>query len=434
MSIFGAMFSGVSGLNAQSQSLGMISDNIANVSTVGYKGSVSRFSTLVTTAASKTTFSPGGVQSNTTQLIDRQGLLQASSSPTDVAIVGRGFFVVNESNAPGLGDEFFYTRAGSFNPDQDGFLVNTAGLYLMGWPTDPNGVPNVGNLTSLTSLQPVSVAGIAGSAVTTTTASLGANLPATAANGATETVTVKIFDSLGVEHNLQFTYTKQSANTWRLSVQNPTDAISGTTSGTVAFNGGADLDVVFNGDGTLAGYDTDTDGTVDTGTLPNVAISGWTTGAVDSTIAVNMGTQNQADGLTQYANDFTTYFINQNGVRFGTFSGVTIDENGIVTALFDNGETTAIYKLPLATFANPNGLQAVSGNLYRESDTSGQVLLNEAGTGNAGGVSPNSLESANVDIATEFTNMIITQRAYSASAKIITTADDMIDELIRIKR
>jgi len=434
MSIFGAMFSGVSGLNAQSQSLGMISDNIANVSTVGYKGSVSRFSTLVTTAASKTTFSPGGVQSNTTQLIDRQGLLQASSSPTDVAIVGRGFFVVNESNAPGLGDEFFYTRAGSFNPDQDGFLVNTAGLYLMGWPTDPNGVPNVGNLTSLTSLQPVSVAGIAGSAVTTTTASLGANLPATAANGATETVTVKIFDSLGVEHNLQFTYTKQSANTWRLTVQNPTDAISGTTSGTVAFNGGADLDVVFNGDGTLAGYDTDTDGTVDTGTLPNVAISGWTTGAVDSTIAVNMGTQNQADGLTQYANDFTTYFINQNGVRFGTFSGVTIDENGIVTALFDNGETTAIYKLPLATFANPNGLQAVSGNLYRESDTSGQVLLNEAGTGNAGGVSPNSLESANVDIATEFTNMIITQRAYSASAKIITTADDMIDELIRIKR
>src|SRR5690606_3441557 len=223
-------------------------------------------------------------------------------------------------------------------------------------------------------------------------------------------------------------------NTWRLTVQNPTDAINGTTSGTVAFNGGANLDVVFNGDGTLAGYDTDTDGTVDTGTLPNVAISAWTTGAADSTVAVNMGTQNQADGLTQYANDFTTYFINQNGVRFGTFSGVTIDENGIVTALFDNGETTAIYKLPLATFAYPNDLQALSGNRYRDRDPIGQVLLNEAGTGNAGGVSPNSLESANVDIATEFTNMIITQRAYSASAKIITTADDMIDELIRIKR
>jgi flagellar hook protein FlgE len=434
MSIFGAMFSGVSGLNAQSQSLGMISDNISNVSTIGYKGAVSRFSTLVTSAASRTTFSPGGVQSNTTQLVDKQGLLQASSSPTDVAIIGKGFFVVNEANAPGLGDEFFYTRAGSFNPDQDGFLVNTSGQFLMGWPTDPTGVPNVGNLTSLSSLQPVSVAGIAGSAVTTTTASLGANLPATAANGTVQNVTVKIFDSLGVEHNLQFTYTKQSANVWRLAAQNPTEAQSGTTSGTTAFNGGANLDIIFNGNGTLAGYDVDTDGTVDTGTLPNVAISAWTTGASNSTVAVNMGTQNTADGLTQYANDFTTYFINQNGVRFGTFSGVTIDKDGIVTALFDNGETTAIYKLPLATFSNPNGLSAVSGNLYRESDTSGQVLLNEANTGNAGGVSPNSLESANVDIATEFTNMIITQRAYSASAKIITTADDMIDELIRIKR
>jgi flagellar hook protein FlgE len=221
---------------------------------------------------------------------------------------------------------------------------------------------------------------------------------------------------------------------WRLTVNDPTEAQSGTTSGTTAFNGGANLDIVFNGNGTLAGYDVDTDGTVDTGTLPNVAVSAWTTGAANSTVAVNMGTQGAADGMTQYANDFTNYFINQNGVRFGTFSGVSIDDDGIVTALFDNGETTAIYKLPLATFSNPNGLSAVSGNLYRESDTSGQVLLNEANTGNAGGVSPNSLESANVDIATEFTNMIITQRAYSASAKIITTADDMIDELIRIKR
>ena len=434
MSIFGAMFSGVSGLNAQSQSLGMISDNISNVSTVGYKGSVSRFSTLVTAAATRTTFSPGGVQSNTTQLVDKQGLLQSSTSTTDVAIVGRGFFVVNESNNPGLGDEFFYTRAGSFNPDQNGYLINTSGKFLMGWPTDATGTPTAGNLTSLSSLQPVSVAGIAGSAVTTTTASLGANLPATAAVGDAQNLTVKIFDSLGVEHNLQFTYTKQSANTWRLTVNNPTEAQSGTTSGTTAFNGGANMDIIFNGDGTLAGYDTNTDGTVDTGTLPTITISAWTTGATNSTVNVNMGTQNAADGLTQYANDFTTYFINQNGVRFGTFSGVTIDENGLVTALFDNGETTAIYKLPLATFANPNGLQTVNGNLFRETDTSGQVLLNQANTGSAGGISPSSLESANVDIATEFTNMIITQRAYSASAKIITTADDMIDELIRIKR
>lgn len=435
MSIFGAMFSGVSALNAQSQSLGMISDNISNVDTVGYKGSVSRFATLVTTAASKTTYSPGGVQSNTTQLIDKQGLLQASTSPTDVGIAGSGFFVVNTSNTPSLSDEFLYTRAGSFTPDKNGYLVNAQGMYLMGWPVDPTGTPTVGNLTSLSSLQAITTSGINGSAVTTANASLGANLPAAAAAGDVENLTVKIYDSLGVEQNLQFTFTKQAAaNTWRLTVNNPTNASTGSTSGTVAFNGGANLDVVFNGDGTLAGFDTDTDGAVDTGTLPNIAISSWTSGANNSTITANLGTQNGADGMTQYADDFTTYFIDQDGVRFGTYSSVTIDKDGLVTALFDNGQTMPIFQLPIATFADANALQTVNGNMYRETDTSGQALLNMAGTGAAGEVSPNSLEASNIDIANEFTSMIVTQRAYSAAAKIITTADDMLNELIQIKR
>jgi flagellar hook protein FlgE len=429
------MFSGVSALNAQSQSLGMISDNISNVDTVGYKGSVSRFATLVTTAASKTTYSPGGVQSNTTQLIDKQGLLQASTSPTDIAISGSGFFVVNTSNSPGLNDEFLYTRAGSFTPDKQGFLVNPQGQYLMGWPVDPTGTPTVGNLTSLSSLQAVTTAGINGQAVTTSTASLGANLPAAAAAADVENLTVKVYDSLGVEHNLQFTFTKNAAaNSWRLQVNNPTNAQTGSVSGTTAFNGGVQLNVIFNGDGTLAGYDTDNNGVVDTGTLPNIAISSWTSGANNSTIAANLGTQNGADGMTQYADNFTTYFIDQNGVRFGTYSSVTVDKDGLVTALFDNGTTMPIYQIPVATFADPNALSAVNGNVYRETDTSGQALLNQAGTGAAGEIAPNSLEASNIDIANEFTNMIVTQRAYSAAAKIITTSDEMLNELIQIKR
>lgn len=435
MSIFGAMFSGVSALNAQSQSLGMISDNISNVDTVGYKGSVSRFATLVTTAASKTTYSPGGVQSNTTQMIDKQGLLQSSTSATDIGIAGSGFFVVNGSNTPGLNDEFLYTRAGSFTTDKNGFLVNPSGQYLMGWPVDPTGTPTVGNLTSLSSLQAVTTAGINGQAVTTTTASLGANLPAAATTGDVENLTVKIYDSLGVEQNLQFTFTKNAAaNSWQLQVNNPTNASTGSVSGTTAFNGGVQLNVIFNGDGTLAGYDTDNNGTVDTGTLPNIAISSWTSGANNSTIAANLGTQNGADGMTQYAQNFTTYFIDQNGVRFGTYSSVTIDKDGIVTALFDNGQTMPIFQLPIATFADPNALQSVNGNMYRETDTSGQALLNMAGTGAAGDVAPNALEASNIDIANEFTNMIVTQRAYSAAAKIITTSDEMLNELIQIKR
>ena len=133
MSIYGAMFAGVSGLAAQSNSLSMISDNIANVNTVGYKGVSARFSTLVTQAATQTTHTPGGVQSSPYSYIDGQGLLQGSASGTDLAVAGQGFFVVNEAATPGFGDDFFFTRAGSFNPDQNGNLVNTAGYFLQGY-------------------------------------------------------------------------------------------------------------------------------------------------------------------------------------------------------------------------------------------------------------------------------------------------------------
>ena len=134
MSIYGAMFSGVSGLNANSQALGMIADNISNVNTVGYKGNSAQFSTLVTQSPTRTTFSPGGVMSQPAPSIDQQGLLQGTGSKTDVAIAGNGFFVVNEASSPGLGDEYFFTRAGAFNPDENGDLVNTAGYFLQGWP------------------------------------------------------------------------------------------------------------------------------------------------------------------------------------------------------------------------------------------------------------------------------------------------------------
>lgn len=425
MSIFGAMFSGVSGLQSQSQFLGMISDNISNVQTVGYKGSVSRFSTLVTEAATVTSFTPGGVQSNTTQLIDSQGLLQSSASQTDIALIGSGFFIVNESSNPGVGDEFFYTRAGSFKPDENGFLRNTGGFYLMGHPTDSTGTVTVANPSVLSSLQPVSVTGIAGSAQPTTSMSVGVNLPATAATGATHNTSLQVFDSLGVEHTITGTFTKTAtANEWTLDFGNPTQVGGTGASGTTVFNGGAPLTVTFNGDGSFA----------TPAVVPSIAVNGWTTGATNSTMALNLGTPGATDGITQFATNFTTYFLNQNGVRFGVFNGVTVDETGLVTAVFDNGQTTPIFRTPVATFNNSNGLQGVSGNVFRETDRSGNVLINAAGTGAAGTIVPSALEASNVDVANEFTNMIITQQAYSASAQIITTANEMLDEIIRIAR
>ena len=163
MSIFGAMFSGVTGLNAQSQALGIIADNISNMNTVGYKGTTAQFMTLVTQAASRTRYTPGGVSASPAQSIDRQGLLQSSTSKTDIAVAGRGFFVVNQLSA-GNG-QFLFTRAGSFNPDQNGNLVNTAGYFLQGWPLT-NGSTLPTNTSTLTSLTAINVAGISGSART----------------------------------------------------------------------------------------------------------------------------------------------------------------------------------------------------------------------------------------------------------------------------
>ena len=161
----------------------------------------------------------------------------------------------------------------------------------------------------------------------------------------------------------------------------------------------------------------------------------WTAVAANpSSLAFNVGTVGLTDGITQFAGAFSVDFLDQDGVRFGSFTNVVIGEDGIVSAVFDNGEQQAIYQIPLARFANPNGMVPRNGNAYIQSDRSGLVLLLQPNTGGAGVVESQALESSTVDIAEEFTNMIVTQRAYSASARIITTADEMLEELIRVAR
>lgn len=417
MSIYGAMFSGVSGLNAQSQALGIISDNISNINTVGYKGTSAQFYTLVTQAATKTTFTPGGVQSVPVQGIDRQGLLQGTASKTDIAIAGRGFFVVNEDADPTQGSEFLYTRAGSFQPDEDGNLVNSAGYYLQGWPMTNGVLPN--NTSVLSSVETVNIANFSGTAEPTRNIDLDVNLPSTAAVGDAFTSTVQIFDSLGNAHDIDITYTKAAVNDWTITVSDPVLASTGVVSGTT---GAAARSIQFSGDGTPSAL-----------TFPDITVTGWTTGANDSTMAVDVGAIGGRDGVTQSASDFARDF-DQDGVRFGGFTGVNIDEKGVVIAVFDNGEQRPIYQLPLAMFDNPNGLEAVSGNAYRQTDRSGVLVLQLADSGGTGEVTASALEASTVDLAEEFTKMITTQRAYSASARIITTADEMLEELIRIRR
>lgn len=425
MSLYGAMFSGVSGLNAQSQSLGTISDNISNVNTIGYKTAHTSFSTLVT-AQSSGSYAPGGVRSSPVYGIDRQGLLQASANNTDLAISGNGFFVLAEQDTPTAADTRFYSRAGQFFADSEGYLKSPSGFYLQGWRTDLTGTPITTNTSLLTGLESIRVNSVSGSASPTSTVDMGLNLPASATTGATQTTNLTIFDSLGVSNTVTLTWTKQAAaNTWVVTAAAP--SAGSVEEGTVGSGTPYSVTVVFNGDGTPATFD-------GAATPPVLALGTWSSGANDSLVTLNMGTQNVADGVTQFSSTYSVSFINQDGTQFGNFFGVKVDEEGIVTALFDNGETQKIYKIPIATFPNPNGLDTRTGTAFTQSERSGDYFLRSAGEANAGTIAPSSLEASTSDLADEFTSLIITQRAYAASTKIIQTADEMMDELIRIKR
>src|SRR5579875_366605 len=430
MSVFGALYAAVSGLNANSNALGIISDNIANSNTVGYKETSTDFSTLVTSSGSPSLYSPGGVQSAPFYNVSQQGVLQAESTPTDIALSGGGFFVVNSSAADT--GETSYTRAGDFTVDANDNLVHSAGQYLQGQVLTfaqaqaiQNGNYNQLSATTLNSLQTVNVTNNAGAAQPTANVSLVANLPANDTS-TPETITVPVYDSLGVSHTMTLTLTPTgTANQWSVAA-----ALSNAGSSTATIAAGDNL-IQFNSDGSLnsAGTTFNTANALSIAWDPTVS-----SGTSPQTISFDLGTDGETNGLSQIGTSFTVGQINQDGVAFGSFSGVTIDSHGVVTANYDNGLHRAIYMIPVATFSNPDGLQPISGNSYLETNASGSVLLRQSGEGAAGTIAPSSLENSTVDIATEFSNLIITQRAYEANSKIITTSDQMLETLIQAKQ
>ncbi len=804
MSLYGALFSGISGMAAESSAMGAISDNITNVNTIGYKQTDVNFQTLVTKQVSVSAYSPGGVQSKPRAGINVQGLLQSTSSSTDVAISGQGFFVVNSVANPATTNtgQFGYSRAGSFSVDKNGYLCNTAGYYLQGWPlanwdgtaTAAHQVINGETMMSAyknssgqyvyinqgvvnpTNLQSFNLNDIAGTASATSSVRMGANLPSADEVGQDEQTNIQIYDTLGNSHNVLATWQKTGQNQWDIESQPPEGAknltlydssgnvystmgrldfssvpsagamtmtIGGTTytfdasagtsgstgntlnidpsaangsSGTYAANmaaamqqayemqycsvskvadassgtattalaaasnlsitvagttykvslagidpttgGGAggglataintalvaagvpgtvtasfntstnllslnngtgaaitvsgsgdlvdiqgsiangaaastsagDLDVyaastltlgakvltmtgltraaalnlinnnasttkvsaMLNGGnfvlytgtagstsisatgdfagavgGTAAAANTTFNGTTLTGTgttyadqisgtssiefrnfdtstttgtltvggltsltnssgafsleqalaptspsgftLPYVGLNPsttnaitfngdgtpsainvasmsieWANGSEDMTtsnavgvspqISLFMGDLNVSDGMTQLSGNYQLSYMTQNGAKFGNFSGVSVGSDGIVTALFDNGVTRPVFQVPIATFVNPDGMESLTGNVYESTDVSGDPTLRVAGTAGAGTTTASSLEASTVDIGAQFTTMIVTQRAYTAASKIITTANQMLDDLVQIIR
>ncbi|SEM18352.1 flagellar hook protein FlgE [Bradyrhizobium sp. OK095] len=421
MSLTGALSSAISALSAQSQSLSMISDNIANSDTTGYKTTSAMFDALVTASSNTTSYASGGVTVSGRANITQQGLLAATSNATDVAIQGTGFFVVNSATSGGITS---YTRNGAFTIDNAGYLESN-GSYLEGWRTDADG--NVVGSESASNLSAINtqIASTSGSATTKTT--IAANLPSDAATGDTYTSSMTAYDSLGAANTMQITWTKTGTNAWSASFANPTSSsdtttATGTASGSIA--------ITFNSDGSLAS------------TSPSpatVAVTGWTDGAADSTITMNLGTVGGTDGLTQYASGETTPSVNvtsidSDGLSYGKLSSVSIGKNGVVDATYSNGETVAIYKIAVATFADPNGLSAASDGLYSATVTSGNAALQASGENGAGTVYGSELESSTTDTSSQFSSMISAQQAYSAASQVISTVNKMYDTLISAMR
>ena len=436
MSLYGAMSTAVSALDANSVALSTASANIANVNTVGYKAGGTAFSTILASALGSGDISSAGVTTSTTQGVTQQGQIQTTSSPTDLAVSGNGFFVVNTTaTAPASASSAYYTRAGNFTPDQNGNLVNASGYYLMGWQLDSSG-----NLPAdRSNLVPVNINSLSGKAEPTTAVTYQANLQAstavtsgyTAGDMTAGTVTpefqrtINVYDSQGGTQPLQMSFVKTGTKTWSYEI-----SYAGKASNITGSNPIKTGSMTFNSDGTLA--NANTTASPATGTIAVTMPWSAGSGLAAQSINLNMGTVGSSNGMTQFDSASTQVSAQVNGELFGSLTGVTVDSNGYLSAQFSNGLTQNVYKIPVATFSNPDGLTSLSGNAYTASQTSGTATVNEANTGGSGTIKSDSLEGSTVDLATEFTNLITTQRAYSAASKIVTTASTMLDQLLQI--
>ena len=430
MSLYGALNIGVAGLAANSQALSVTSSNIANVNTVGYKEGVVAFSTFLNSNAGPISSTQAGVVAVAGQVVTAQGLPLSTSSPTDMSISGAGFFVVSPSATSTTTQE--YTRAGSFVPDSSGNLVNAAGLYLLGYKLD-----SAGNIpTNSSALSNINIKSLSGTAQATGLMSLKANLQASATVDATYVAgdmssgtatpdfqrTVNIYDSLGGSQPVTFSFIRTGANAWAYEASYSGAASNLTASGPLSQGA-----ITFNSDGTLAnvGGASPASGTI----ALNIPWDTTTSGLSPQTVSVNFGDVGTIDGLTQYDAPSVLNGSTVDGSAFGSITGVVVAKDGTLTAQFSNGLSQDVYKIPIATFTNPDGLGQLTGNAYIATKSSGAANINPANSGGAGGVVAQTLEGSTVDLATEFTNLITTQRAYSASARIITTADQMLQQL-----
>ena len=422
MGITSALYSGVSGLNTNSQAMSVIGNNLANTNTLGFKGARTVFSDLLSSNVSGSggTSQVGrGVGLSTVDNVFSQGTFESTSSDTDVAIEGAGFFVLKEPGA----DATYYSRAGAFRFDDEGFLVNPEGMRVQGKSFDAAGVLTNGDPSDIQ----VTNVGLIGARATdelTFTTNLDENaaqLGAGAidpANAATFNYTVpgQVYDSLGEPHQLSVYWrlVDNATNTWAMAYTTDGDPATLANIG----------NLTFDANGNLA--DANADGAPDPVTVA-LALPDWGNGS----------TAGQALDLvfdcTQYDSDSQVIGTSQNGFSAGELNNVAINSEGTIVATYSNGEKMNISQLVLARFQNPGGLQLRGSNHYEATAEAGTIRVGLPGP-ELGQVFTNALEQSNVDMGQEFVKMITTQRGFQANSKIITTVDEMLSELINLKR
>ncbi|MGH7153714.1 MAG: flagellar hook protein FlgE [Acetobacteraceae bacterium] len=433
MSLFGALNTAVSGLSAQSAAFGNISDNVANSQTVGYKAVDTSFIDYLTTSTSQEN-EPGAVDTLPAYTNADQGTITQSTDPLALAIAGQGFFAVSTpdgvtvgSSTPSFNPQTYYTRAGDFALDKNGYLVNSAGEYLQGWSVDPaTGVANQSQLS------PIQITQTQFNPVATSQVDLSANLPTTGAPSTPVSSQVDVYDSVGNQQAITLTWTQDGANDWTVTATSP----NATPSTTI---GSADVKFGANGvaPGTIGQFGATTGGVTAPGFAANApATLGLSVdfGNGPQSIALNLGNFGQANGVTQFAaSSYSLRNLSQNGVAPGAFTGITMTASGGVVANYNNGQSQTIAQVPVITFAAPDALQRQDGQAFTATSASGDPIAQAANTNGAGNLVTGSVESSNVDIATEFSKLIVAQQAYSANAKMVTTADNLLQVTINMK-
>ncbi|MGA9120871.1 MAG: flagellar hook protein FlgE [Bacteroidota bacterium] len=418
MSFLRSLFSGVSGLRNQQTMMDVIGNNIANINTVGFKASRATFSELYAQTlqgSTQPTATTGGtnpiqvglgMKINSIDTLFTQGSFETTGVDTDLALSGTGFFVVNQ------GSKTLYTRDGTFKLDANGKMVNPGtGTILQGKLADA-----LGNIPSGTALQDIQIQmDMKAPAKATTTAKFGGNLDSSAAVGDIVKSSVTVFDSLGNKTTVDLTFTKTGNNAWSWSAATPAPATT-ASAGTITFN--------------------NTDGTVNTLTGSPIVVDPGT-GAPPVSFAFNLGTPaatapGDLSGLTQTAGESSVAMRDQDGYTSGTLTGITVETSGVIRGTFSNSTKLALGQIMVAEFNNPSGLMKTGSNLFDVSGNSGSPAI--VNPGGSTSIVSGALEQSNVDLADEFTKMITAQRGFQANARVITTSDEILQEVVALKR